>query len=625
MSKQHPVSKEIRKKRVDLLIRLSLLLIITFVIFVFAVKPMLIDKDFYFEAGKNVIFNKLGVDNGENSYDVAVIGDGLDGIAAAVGSSRVGAKTLLILSSAELGDELHKTFNVSWLPDISPTGDNVSSDLFKEIAYNAGEAFNIDNYIQALNKMAGGEEKLTIMTQTRLVDVSYKNGKVSDLLVENGGSKKKIEAERYIDATKNGDLLQKCNAEYTLGYSETGIDGLYPPVSLNFMISGVDYNQLLEMMKTKGTMLSNLLRSYYTSDNDITIGGFNITDQGNSRVIIEAVNMGNVNLEDEKLLAAAYSKAVSECNNLYNYLKLNIPEFKNASGFTVAEEFHKPSPYHFKGRYSLSLTDVLTGKRFDDRVSTAARPVTLTLKDGSRYILCNPKIFYIPLRSLIPQGFDNVLMSGDKISCSPLVQPAISSNSSIVGTGYAAGITAAYSISKNMEMPLIADDHNLDVQLELETTLRKLGVYMSDKQEEISGLMNDWSYPYIVKLNNLGLLSAGVTNDFRLGKEAESQDLAYILLNGVARSSKDAYNYQFDATLRKYLKEEPLTKGLFARMLLELEGQKPDGDSYSEACKQGLIDQTLQERLRNKEVLGYREIYYASVQFIENRTGKTLK
>lgn len=623
--KKQTTPKNKQQKRIDILIRLGIVLSIGIAIFFFAIKPM-INKDYYFDSTPEYTFNNLGLMSDKDSYDVAIIGDGLDGISAAIGSARVGAKTLLVCSSKELGNDIKRTNNLNWAPDTSPTGIIVSSDLFKEIRHKAGEGYNIDNYAKAINELVLAEKTLIVLYDAELATVTLEKGKITGVKFKTGQGEKNIKANRYIDATKDGNLLQKCNVAYSLGYSDIGIEGLYPPIKLNFMVSGVDYTLLEEMMKQQATMINSLIKSYRTSDNDISISGINITDQGDSKVIIQSITIGNVDLSDDKQIEKAYSKAYKECIDFYNYLKLNIDQFKNASGVKVADEFYMPSSYHFKGSYSLTLTDVLIGKRFSDRISTASRPVTLTLEDGNGYLLCNPKTFYVPLRSLIPEGLDNVLMTGDKASFSPLVQPAISSNSSIIGTGYAAGIIAAYSISKNMEIPQIVEDLNLDVQLEIEKTLRKLGIYMSDVKEEFSSLTNNWSYPYIEKLNNLGLLSAGITNDFKLDKEANSEDFAYIILNGVPRTSKSAYSYAFDIKIRKHITSEPLTKELFAKILLEMNGQEVTTQNYySEACKQGLIDQTLQQKLKNKDVLQFTEVYYAAVQFIENKTGKKLK
>lgn len=624
MKKQN-TAQSAHKKRIDILIRLGIALTVCLLIFFFAIRPMM-NKDYYFESGSDYKFNNLGSDSDINSYDVVIIGDGLDGVSAAIGSARVGAKTLLVCSSKELGSEIQKTYDLNWSLDTSPTGTVVSSDIFKQIRHKAGEGFNIDSYVKAIKELVSEEKKLTVVYGARVADAEYENGNVTGIKLEAGQETRFIKSQRYIDATKTGELLRKCNVPYTLGYADIGIENLYPPVKLNFIVNGVDYTQIEKMMKQQGTLINTLIKNYKPSDSNTKISGLGVTDQGNSSVIIQSLTVRNVNLNDEKQVKNAYLKASQECKDFYNFLKLNVDQFKNASSMKVAEEFCAPSAYHFNGSYTLSLTDILIGKRFSDRISTASRPVTLTMEDGNRYILCNPKTFYIPLRALLPKELNNVLMTGTKASYSSLVQTAIDSNSSITGTAYAAGIISAYSISKNIDISNITSDQNLDTQAEVEKILRKLGIYMSDEKEEFTSLTDNWSFQYLAKLNNLGLLSAGITNDFKLDKDAKSEDFAYILLNGVIRTSKSSYNYSFDSQVRQYINEDPLTRDLFAKILLELGGKQTTGkDYYSEACKQGLIDQTLQAKLKNKKVLQYPEVYYASVKAIEKYTGKTMK
>lgn len=622
----HKNKRTIEQKRMDILIRIALLLVIVIVLFFFVVKPMLLTKDYYFEAGGDYHFKNLGETQGEDSYDVVVIGDGVDAISSALGASGVGAKTLLICSSTILGENIRETYDLNWAEDISPTGTHVSSDIFKEIRYKSGETSNIENYIKTLNEMVSDQKLINVIYKANLVDVSQRNGNVEHINIKTPQGVTKIKAKRFIDATTDGQLLKKCNVDYTLGYEEVGLEGLYSPVKLNFMVSGVDYVKLKEFVQKQGTLLNLLIKTYKPSLKSISISGFNISDQGNSSVIIEAITVRNVDLSNSKDISENYVLAKKECEDFYNFLKLNIELFKNAGGFKVADEFISSSPYHFSGKYKILLSDVVTSKRFTDRISTASRPVTLTMEDGSRFILCNPKLFYIPLSSIIPNDLNNVLMVGDKISASPLVQTAINSNTSLIGTGYAAGITAAYSISKDLQVPKIVDDHNLDTQQEIEKVLRKKGIFMSDAKDDESSIVQNWSYPYVEKLNNIGLLAAGITNDFKYDKDAKSQDLAYIILNGVVRVSKDAYSYKFDVTIRPYIDEKPLTRDTFGKMLLELTGKKTiEGNNYLEACNQGLIDEILQQKLKKDDVLKMSEVYYASVQIIEKLTGKTMK
>jgi hypothetical protein len=612
-------------KKLDLLIRIVLILTIAIAVFFFAVRPML-SRNYYFDSSSGITFDSLGSDTGKDSYDVVVVGDGIDSVSAALGSSRVGAKTLLVCSDKEIGSEIRKTFDTGWSPDVTPTGTNVSSDIFKEIRYKSGEGVNVDNYMKTISDLVSAEKNLEVAYNSKISGVSAANGEIINVDLDTPDGKRKIEGKKFIDATAYGELLKMGDVKYTNGYADIGINDLYPPVRLNFMVSGVDYKQIEQLMSKQSMMVDSLLKQYRSSDSDISISGFNFSDQGNNRVLIEGITVKNLDLENEKELQEYYNKASKECMDLYKYLKLNIEQFKNASGATVAQQFVMPSPHHFNGSYTITLGDILTGKRFSDRISTASRPVTLTMDDGNGYIICNPKIFYIPLRSMIPQGLKNVLMTGSKISCSSLVQGAIFSNSSMAGSGYAAGIISAYSISKRIEIPQIGEDYNLDTQTEVEKVLRKQGIFMSDVKEDLSSITGNWSFPYAEKLINVGLLSAGITNDLKFTKKAKSEDFAYIILNGVSRIAPDIYNYDFDVRIRKYIKDQPLTKDTFAQILTELFGKEISGKNYyEEACKAGLIDDILQKRLKNKTILEYADMYYGAVSAIEKVTEKTMK
>lgn len=65
----------------------------------------------------------------------------------------------------------------------------------------------------------------------------------------------------------------------------------------------------------------------------------------------------------------------------------------------------------------------------------------------------------------------------------------------------------------------------MDTQAEVETVLRKKGIFMSDIKEDLTSLTGNWSYPYAEKLLNIGLLSGGITNDLKYNKKAASKIL----------------------------------------------------------------------------------------------------
>ncbi len=617
--------KTVQQKRIDILVRLALVLGVVMILFFFVVKPM-IKKDYYFEAGKDYKFDKLGEVAGKDSYDVAVLGNGLDAVASAIGAAEVGAKTLLVCDLQDIGDYFKGTLDISWAADVTPNGNSVSSDFFKKIRYKAGEASNIDAYIKEIKTELASQKNLSVIYSAPILKVTMDYGKINGITLKTPEGERSITAKRYIDATWSGEVIRECGVKHTLGYGDIGIDGLYQPVKLNFMISGVDSLKVQEFFSKQSSMVNYLLKSYKTSDNNIFISGITAADQGNGNIVIDAINVSKVDMSKEGSIVAAYTAAKKECGKLYEFLKANIDELKDSDGITVARNFSMVSPYNYNGKYHMTLSDVLTGKRYTDRISTASRPVTLTMDDGNRYVLCNPKTFYIPMGSIIPEGLDNALMTGDKISASSLVKTSINTNASRAGTGYAAGIIAAYSISRDMDIPMLIEDRNLDTQQEIEKILRQMGIYMSDVKEDVTSITGNWSYSYAEKLINQGLLSGGITNDYKYDKEAKCKDLAYIILNGVARMSDAAYNYKFDTIIRSYLTDKPLSKEAAAKIMLELTGHSEvESDYYNEARKLGLIDDTLDQKLNGREVLKLSEVYYGSVALLQKLTGRVIK
>jgi FAD dependent oxidoreductase len=82
--------------------------------------------------------------------------------------------------------------------------------------------------------------------------------------------------------------------------------------------------------------------------------------------------------------------------------------------------------------------------------------------------------FQIPLRSIIPQKIDNLLISGKSIALSHIAAAAYRVHSFEWSSGIAAGETAIFSLEKNLlpyqlvENPLLNDPKLKELQLRLE-------------------------------------------------------------------------------------------------------------------------------------------------------------
>ena len=610
MSKKNQKRDSKYDKKVDRLVRLILILACVMTVLVFAVRPMFFSKDYYFDAGDYSFLSNMG----KQEYDVAILGGSVEGASAAIGAAKVGAKVVILCEGPDLCPEIKNTLNPEWDSDSTNNGVEVSSDLFKQICYEAGENPSVANYQDAIKRLIT-DYKVKVIYNTKLSSTSVNKGIIKSLQINAGDITQSIYASTYVDATKDGLLLKQCKVNSNSGYYDIGLNNLFPPLRLNFLISGVNYEDLKQMIQSQGVPLTLLLQSYHTDNLNISVQGFNIYNQGDNNAIIEGITVFNVDYTDPNALASAYNKAKKECESLFDYLKLNVPQFYNAMLVEVAKEFVRPSAYHYNGIADMSTSDVFEGDVMTGRLATIAKPIVFTLEDGISYIIANPKYFFIPVQAIVPQGVSNLAMVGDKVGVSSILQPAISNYSALSTIGNAAGVVCAYSVSEDIYIDEIAKDPTM--QKNLEKVLRKSGIYMTDIEAEYS-FKDSWSYPYIKKLLDKGLLTAGVTNDFKLDKKANSEDFAYLLLNGVVRSKQDIYSFEFDSIIRQYLNKEPLTKELFAEILLKLNNIKPDsGDLYSQAINNNLIDDKLQKQLKSQSNLTMQQVYYAAEMYLK--------
>ena len=81
--------------------------------------------------------------------------------------------------------------------------------------------------------------------------------------------------------------------------------------------------------------------------------------------------------------------------------------------------------------------------RFDDVVSLNCRGLDYHLKGTVFKYSLPPGNHDVPLRSLVPQNIDNLVVAGRCISCDHLAQASLRGAGTCMAIGHAAGVTAA--------------------------------------------------------------------------------------------------------------------------------------------------------------------------------------
>jgi hypothetical protein len=153
---------------------------------------------------------------------------------------------------------------------------------------------------------------------------------------------------------------------------------------------------------------------------------------------------GNVEINplDPKALTYAEVEGMRGAFSHLQYLKENIPGFEGA--FVVAQaHLGVRESRRIQGEYYLTIDDVKGQARFEDVVSLNARSLDYHLK-GTVFKIQQLKGNHdVPLRALTPKGVENLVVAGRCISCDHLSHASLRGAGTCMGTGHAAGTTAA--------------------------------------------------------------------------------------------------------------------------------------------------------------------------------------
>src|SRR5690625_3784886 len=123
--------------------------------------------------------------------------------------------------------------------------------------------------------------------------------------------------------------------------------------------------------------------------------------------------------------------------------------------------------------------DVLSSRSFTDGIACGTFAIDIHPPEGQEQIFTGSgkAVYEIPYRSLIPKGYDNLLVAGRCISANHAAFGSARVMATSMGIGQGAGTAAAISIQKNQK----TRDVNID---EVRSLLLEQGQYLLDSKAE---------------------------------------------------------------------------------------------------------------------------------------------
>lgn len=413
--------------------------------------------------------------------EVLVVGGGPAGIAAALASSRAGAKTTILERFSCFGGNitLVGVESFAWYRHKATIEAGGIAREFEDLAEEMGASSKeIQSDSQALDAemfkyladrilLEAGVEPIL---HCYAVEAMVEDNQIKGVITESKAGRQAILAKRVIDCTGDGDIAALAGAPFTKSASEELMH-----LSPVFNCHGVDtkkfkeyiYKQLKPTYKDwagevwnlistgkESHMFSPYIKTPFTQaieeglievDENVSLGGTwsTINEKMGEVTQLNMVFISGYDPLNVRDLTRAEIQGREHVLKVLKVLRHKVPGFQEAGIRNFAMTIGARESRKIQGHYYLRKEDVLNQARFEDSIGIFPEFV-----DGLNhlYIPTTGRYFQIPYRAILPKKIDNLLVAGRSISGDRVAHCAFRNMSCCALTGQAAGIAAAVSL-----------------------------------------------------------------------------------------------------------------------------------------------------------------------------------
>jgi ribulose 1,5-bisphosphate synthetase/thiazole synthase len=329
-------------------------------------------------------------------------------------------------------------------------------------------------------------EGVDVWFYSQTTDVLLSKNSVEGLVVENLQERIEIKAKVTIDTTGDGNVCAAAGASFDKGNPQ---DGLCQPLTLYFAIGGINLEKTLNYIKNNpeefgqeyvDTLLhlkkekkpitllpfkSKIKAALKNGDYPIPYGIDQVSPEtlsyvnrpmfrnGKFRYESTLINMDmayNVDATDRKALTKATMAMRDIAVKMTAFYRKYIPGYEDSYLIHTAQVVGIRDSRRIICDYTLTQSDVLSGKTFDDAIGRYGSVVDVHDKNGKGSLhlaeVGGAGWFHIPYRTLLPRGLKNILVAGRCISADYIAQGCTRSQAACMITGQATGTAAALAI-----------------------------------------------------------------------------------------------------------------------------------------------------------------------------------
>jgi FAD dependent oxidoreductase len=436
-------------------------------------------------------------------YEVAVLGGGPAGIAAAVAAARAGRRTLLIERYGFLGGMGTAAgvtnfcgLHANVYGKMHRVVQGIASDLLARIDRLGGlnaphlilgkilaQAYDTAAYKIAADDLLGACKVDILFHALGAGVVMHDDKRIGALMVETKAGRQAVAADIFIDCSGDGDLAAWAGAPFEVGDNEGHL--LYP--SMMFRLNGIDPEKAGEAWRTIPALME---KAEAEGTHKFPRKGAIVRPQRSG--IEWRVNFTQLSRDDGSAINGLEPDDLTrgeidgrrQAIQAFEFLR-TVPGFEKSYIVDLPPQLGIRETRRVVGGYMLSGEDVLGCASFDDSIGVNGWPMEVHV--AGDVIFKFPPIpesrgfNELPYRMLLPEGVDNLLVAGRCASMTHDGQSAARVSGACFAMGEAAGSAAALALSGNTIPRDIAPE-------KLQQALRQQGAFIGRDQSVPEGL-----------------------------------------------------------------------------------------------------------------------------------------
>jgi len=412
---------------------------------------------------------------------VLVVGSGSAGTTAALTAAHLGAQVTLIERYGFMGGistQVLDTFYGFFIPGSSSRKvvggipDLVIEELvhrkaaiYRPNTYGAGQGITYDpEMLKVIWEQLALSMGTLILFHSLVIDVILENERLTGVIFANKAGLHQIKADVIIDASGDADLAALAGVPY-----ESANDQPVQSLTTTFKMINVDVNKAKTVTKNQ---LQALIENTAGYDLPRKEGSAHISPLANV-MVTNMTRVINIDPNDIEALSAAETEGRRQAFEYARFLVDHVPGYESAALGGLSTQIGVRESRRIFGQYRLSRADVLQAAKFQDAIALCGAPIEEHhAGQGTRWeYLPEGETYQIPLRCLLPQTLDGLLVAGRCLSADHDAHASVRSMGQCMAMGQAAGVTAALTIHKKKPI------NELSI-FEIQSSLRSLGAIL---------------------------------------------------------------------------------------------------------------------------------------------------